>query len=129
MQRVDINDPNLTLRDSPTNWGEGVWLYSGSLFTGIIYENYPNSSQVIEEGEYIDGIIHGQQAEYWENGQVKTIYWQKFGASYKTTKRWDEVGMLIYEAEFSDDGINLFAKEYNSQGELIGHWIKGKKIL
>lgn len=63
MIRIDINDPNLTLRDKPTNWGEGVQLYGGTPFTGIIYENYPNSSQILEEGEYVDGIIHGRQVD------------------------------------------------------------------
>jgi len=129
MQRIDINDPNLTLRDKPTNWGEGVQLYNEAPFTGMIYENYPNSSQILEEGEYVDGIIHGRQVEYWQNGKIKTEYWQKYDMLYKSTKRWNEEGNLIYEAEFTDEGVNLFAKKYSSQGQLTDHWVKGKKVL
>lgn len=66
---------------------------------------------------------------YWQNGKIRTEYWQKYDMLYKSTKRWNEEGNLIYEAQFTEEGVNLFAKKYNSQGELMDHWVKGEKVL
>ena len=60
----------MILRDRPTNWGGGVWLYNGIPFTGIEYEYFPNTTQLSSESEYKDGIFDGRQVEYWPNGNL-----------------------------------------------------------
>jgi len=108
MTRIDINDPDLTLRDMPTNWGAGVYLYAKEVVTGIIYEFFPNSDQLWFESEYKDGIPDGRQAEYWPNGVLKEEYFQKYDYHVGSFKEWNEDGKLISYQE-------------NDQ---FGNWIK-----
>jgi hypothetical protein len=109
MIRIDINDPNLTLRDRPTNWGAGVSLYNGLLFTGIIYEYFPNTTQFSSEDEYKDGILDGRQVEYWANGQIKSEYFKKYGGVYGSFKEWNEQGLLITHQEY--DSLGNFVRK------------------
>ena len=129
MTRIDINDPNLTLRDRPTNWGAGVSLYNGIPFTGIMYEFFDNSSQLQSESEYKDGILHGRQVVYWQNGQLKEEYFERYGGTYGTFKVWNEQGVLITDSKRTNEGVSLWHKKYDNQGVLISHWIRGKKVL
>jgi len=105
--RIDINDLNLDLRDSPTNWGDGVWLYNGYPFTGIIYECYPNSNQLLSESEHKDGIIDGRQVEYWPNGKLKEEYFQKYDYIVGFFKNWNEEGELISFSEYDTFGRKI----------------------
>ncbi|HEY6142180.1 MAG TPA: hypothetical protein VIV55_01955 [Flavobacterium sp.] len=107
--RIDTNDVNITLRDMPTNWGEGVWLYNGELFTGIMYEYFPMTNQLCSEVELKEGIIDGRQVEYYPNGQIKEEYFEKYAAFYGSFKSWDEHGVLIMHQEYDDFG-NLIKK-------------------
>ncbi|HZW62098.1 MAG TPA: hypothetical protein VFF15_00480 [Flavobacteriaceae bacterium] len=129
MDRIDINDPNLTLDLKPTNWGGGISLYNGIPFTGIIEEYFNGTSQLLSEGEYRDGVIHGRQVEYFLNGQIETEYYEKYGGFYGAKKYWNEQGALIYHEEFSDEGVSLWAKKYDDQGNLTDHWIGQNKVL
>jgi antitoxin component YwqK of YwqJK toxin-antitoxin module len=104
MIRIDINDPNLTLRDRPTNWGTGVWLYNGVLFTGIVYEYFPNTTQFSSESEYVDGILDGRQVEYWPNGKIKDEYFEKYDGVYGSFKEWNEQGVLITHQIYDSNG-------------------------
>lgn len=104
MIRVEYNNPNLTLRDRPTNWGSGVLLYNGINFTGIVFEYYPNTTQLSSESEYKDGIIHGYQVEYWSNGNKRIEYYEKFDKLIGSIKEWNEQGILISHQEFDEFG-------------------------
>lgn len=104
MIRIDINDPNLTLRDKPTNWGAGVSLYNGLPFTGVIYEYYPNTTQLWSEAEHKDGILDGRQVDYWSNGQIKSEYFQKYDRVYGSFKEWNEQGVLLTHQEYDSLG-------------------------
>ena len=99
MLRIEYNDPHLTLRDRPTNWGEGVQLYNGQPFTGVIVSYNPNTGLLRTEYEYKDGIFDGRQAEYWSNGNLKDEYFQKYGYHIGSFKRWNEQGVLISHQE------------------------------
>jgi antitoxin component YwqK of YwqJK toxin-antitoxin module len=95
MIRIDINDPNLTLRDRPTNWGDGVYLYKGEVFTGIMYEFFPNTNKLSFESEYNEGIPEGRQVEFWLNVNLKVVYFQKYDYYVGSIKSWSENGQLI----------------------------------
>lgn len=107
MLKIDIEDPNLTLRDTPTNWGDGVYLYNGQPFTGIVYEHYPNSTQLSSESEHKDGILDGRQAEYWSNGNLKEEYYQKYDHIIGSFKVWSETGVLISYSEYDVNGNKI----------------------
>jgi antitoxin component YwqK of YwqJK toxin-antitoxin module len=109
MIRIDTNDVNITLRDIPTNWGAGVWLYNGELFTGIMYEYFPTTNQLCSEVELKEGILDGRQVEYWPNGKLKIEHFEKYDTIYGTFKKWDEQGILISYVEYDNNG-NLIKK-------------------
>lgn len=95
MLRVEYNDPDLTLRNRPTNWGGGVYLYKGQPFTGVKTFHNAATNNLEAEYEYKDGIFDGRQAEYWDNGSLKEEYFQKYDYHIGSFKRWDENGHLI----------------------------------
>ncbi|UFH35069.1 hypothetical protein [Flavobacterium acetivorans] len=110
MTRIDINDPNLTIDDMPTNWGGAVWLYNEEPFTGIRYEYFPGTIQLSSEAEFMDGIQHGRQAEYWTNGQIKIEFFENYGGKfYGSFKEWNDQGVLITYQEHDNFG-NLIKK-------------------
>ena len=104
MIRIETDDPNLILRDRPTNWGGGVWLYNGIPFTGIEYEYFPNTTQLSSESEYKDGIFDGRQVEYWPNGNIKQEYYAKYDYFVGLFKEWNEQGVLISHQEYDQNG-------------------------
>jgi antitoxin component YwqK of YwqJK toxin-antitoxin module len=107
MLRIDINDPNLILRETPTNWGDGVYLYNGQPITGLVYEYYPNSNQLSSESEHKDGILDGRQVEYWPNGNLKEEYYQKYDYLIGSFKVWSETGELISYSEYDFNGNKI----------------------
>ena len=103
MLRIDYDDPNLSLRDTPTNWGRGVWLYNGQPFTGIkVFKD--QNGQLEAESEYKDGIPDGRQVEYWPNGHLKEECFQKYDYYIGSFKIWDDQGVLISHQEFDEFG-------------------------
>lgn len=109
MIRVDINDPDFTLDDMPTNWGGGVCRYRGVLFEGILYEYFPNTTQLSSESEYKEGIPDGRQVDYWPNGYIKSELFEKYNDIYGSFKQWNEQGVLITYQEHDQFG-NLIKK-------------------
>ncbi len=104
MLRVEYNDPNMTLRDRPTNWGGGVWLYNGIPFTGIKVFRDINTNQISGESEYKDGIPDGRQIDYWPNGNFQEECFQKYDYYFGSYKRWNDQGILISHQEFDEFG-------------------------
>ncbi len=107
LQRINIEDPNFTLDDLPTNWGGGVNRYNGELFEGIVFEYYPNTVQLYAESEYKEGVLNGRQVEYWSNGQLKLEYFKKYDFFYGHFREWDEQGVLISHQEFDNFGNRI----------------------
>lgn len=129
MTRINANNPNLILDPKPTNWGAGIYLYNGTLFTGILEDNFDGTTQLQCESEFNDGILDGRQVEYFLNGQIKYECFEKYDVPYGFKRIWDQSGVLLYIEEFDSYGNSLYAKEYNNQGVLIGHWISNERIV
>lgn len=104
MLKVEYNDPDLTLRDRPTNWGGGVYLYKGQPFNGVEIYHYEGTRQLSAEYEYKEGIFDGRQLKYWRNGNLKEEFFRKFDYYVGSFKRWDEDGQLISHQEFDEFG-------------------------
>lgn len=126
MIRIEYGNPNLDLAP-PNAGGGGGWLYYEKPFTGVLVEY--KEGILISESEYIDTYKHGKQAEYYDNGQLKQEYYEKFNGFYKTFKYYNKQGVLTCYIEYNDRGINLEEKHYDDHGNLKNHWIKSKKIL
>jgi len=109
MIRVNINDPDFTLDDMPTNWGAGVCRYKGELLEGILYDFFSNTNQLASESEYKEGIANGKQIEYWPNGQIKSEMFEKYDNIYGSFKQWNDQGVLITHQEHDNFG-NLIKK-------------------
>lgn len=101
--KIEHNDSNLILRDEPTNWGGGVYLYNGFPFTGIICYRFSDNT-LAGESEYKNGILDGRQVEYWQNGKLKEECFQKYDYYIRSFKRWDDNGILISHQEFDQNG-------------------------
>ena len=67
----------------PAGWENDAPYVDGKPFTGIVYEDYPNGVRSSED-EYIDGIRHGRQTKFYENGYV---HWEKI-YEYKKFVKW-----------------------------------------
>jgi antitoxin component YwqK of YwqJK toxin-antitoxin module len=103
MLRINNDDQNLTLRNRPTNWGAGVYLYNGIPFTGIKVYRY-DDNEISAEYEYKDGIPDGRQIDYWPNGNLQEECYQRYDYYVGSYKRWNEQGLLISHQEFDEFG-------------------------
>lgn len=104
MLRIDYDNPNLILDIDLPSWNDqGVWLYNGRPFNGIIIYKDENG-QIYGEDEFKDGMRNGKQLEYWENGNIKEEYFEREGMYVGTYKRWDEQGNLVFHEENDEFG-------------------------
>lgn len=104
MIKIYDNDPKLSLDlDLPSYGGQGVWLFDGKPFNGIII--YINENKKIYAEEQLkDGMRNGRQLEYWENGKFKEEYFEKEGLYISSYKRWSEDGTLVFHEENDEFG-------------------------
>jgi antitoxin component YwqK of YwqJK toxin-antitoxin module len=104
MIKIYDNDSNLILDLDLPSWGDqGIWLYNGLPFTGIIMYRDDND-QVYGEDEYKEGMRNGRQVEYWENGNLKEEYFEKEGVYIGSFKCWNEQGVLVFHEENDELG-------------------------
>jgi len=68
---------------NPPGWEQDAPYVDGRPFTGIVYENYPNGQTSVED-QYTDGIRHGRQTKFYENGYV---HWEKI-YEYNKFVKW-----------------------------------------
>ncbi len=80
--------------------GNVVYNYKGKPFSGII-EHYGEGKLVGEE-EFIDGHLGGLQRDYFENGKVKSEYYEYYSRLDGDFKIWDEKGNLTHHSVWKD---------------------------
>lgn len=102
MKRVDFNDDDLEYMGIDAGGGS-MWNYQNEPFTGILEEFYENGN-LIGESECRNGYTYGLQTEYFENGQIKEEFYEKYNRFYNAFKSWNEEGILIRHFEFNQEG-------------------------
>ncbi len=127
MIKVNYNDINL--KDGiPDAGGGATFFYKGEPFTGIVQYFYPTGELECEE-EFIDSHRDGHHIEWYKDGKVREEYYERYNNYYGEYKYYYENGILEIHALYNDDSICLWTKRYDEQGKLVGHWIKGVKVL
>ena len=96
---------------------------------GFFKENYPDGSRY--EGNFKDGIYHGQGTFYWANGDKYEGEF-KDGVRVKGTYTWPEKRkgyMYKYEGEFKNNEFDGMGTAYYVGGETeSGIWKNGKYV-
>lgn len=139
MIRINVNDENLTLDPKPTNWGAGVSLYNGVLFTGIIEEYFEGTTQLLAESELREGILHGRQVEYFPNGQIESEFFERYDGFPTNIKNRivepirEELYLEVFN-KASIDITNKRARLYDTEVKyiynfLLNHIGKGNKFI
>lgn len=127
MIRIKYDDLNLD-GGIPNAGGGATFCYNGKPFTGIIQYFY-STGELEAEDEFVDSYKNGHHREWYKSGKIRTDYYERFNAYYGEYKYYYENGTMEIHSEYSNEGVCLWTRRYNEQGLLIGHWIKGEKIL
>ena len=96
--------------DKPENEG-------GKPFTGLAYELYKNN-ELNYYCFYKEGFEHGDYVEFYENGNIQSVQYMKYGSIVGKEETWFKSGMLKSVAEY-ESGVCLNLKEWNEKGVLI----------
>lgn len=105
MIRINFNDNNIEIKH-PDAGGGMCYFYQGKAFTGVFEEFYSNGN-LIGEITVVDGSVNGRQTQYYDNGQIKQEYFEKFNAMYGSYKHWDESGNLILYIIHDNEGKEI----------------------
>lgn len=105
MITINFNDDKIEVKH-PDSGGGMYYYYQGQPFTGIFEEFYANGN-LIGEITVVDGHVNGRQTQYYENGQLKEEYFEKFNSMYNTYKYWDQLGHLTLHIIHDDEGNEI----------------------
>lgn len=97
---------------------------NGQLYTGIIYEELGN--HIVSEFEIKDGVKHGTEAVFDENGGIQETWTFKNGREDGSAKEYSETGKLLHE-QFFEKGICLWSKSYDESGQVTAQYEIDKK--
>lgn len=114
-KRIDIDAP-----EADTD-GSGNLFYGGMPFTGEVTE-YAGES-LISLDEYVDGVRHGKDQEWYPDGTLRSAGQSKKGRPTGTSKEWHPNGTIATEKVFSEDGLTLLSdKTWDESGHLTREW-------
>ncbi|KZM75406.1 toxin-antitoxin system YwqK family antitoxin [Nocardia terpenica] len=102
----------------PVSWDDDLRLeYQGEPFTGEVVETL--GDQLLSQEFYVNGIPHGPDREWWENGALKSEGQVRHGRAYGVFRTWHENGQLASEKHFSDNGRLHTVLEWDENGNPI----------
>lgn len=102
--------------------------YGDKLFTGVVYDTYPNG-QLKYTTNYTNGVDDGLQQEWYESGQLQSQSYFKEGKLDGKVQEWYENGQLKYEFNIKDGDFDGLYQEWyeNGQVESQTSFKEGKK--
>lgn len=115
-KRVDASDEKLTSAN-------GKWLYANEPFTGEVVSYYPNGKLRFKH-HYNQGIEHGYQQSWYENGQAEEQRLYVYGKKAATHLGWWSNGQPRFERHFHNDEYHGINKEWYANGKpytMIGY--------
>lgn len=95
-----VNIDNTDTRDCDAGGGP-IFYYQNQPFTGIIEAFYSNSNMETEF-EVIDGSVNGFVKDYYENGQLKAMYYQRYNGFYGESIDYDMLGNLLLHISWNE---------------------------
>ncbi len=113
MLHIDFND-----LEADDDWGT-TYNWQGKLFTGLVYERYPNG-QLASVFEMEDSKINGAICEWYPSGKLRMEGYghEKLSFGYAWVSEWHENGSLKRET-LSKFGQRIKEKTWNENGQLI----------
>lgn len=102
---------------------------SNELYTGKI-TNYHENGQVQVTAFLINGIADGVETQWWPNEVKRSVTPYVKGKKEGTRQKWNDSGILWFEAEFKNDMLNGTRTLWNDNGKLRNshQYIKGKEV-
>ena len=93
--KVEFDDIELK---HPDESGGNVYFYNGNPFSGTIVEHVNNV--LVGKITVVDGHINGRVTSYFNNGQIRSDYFEKYNKMYNIYRRWNENGVLEAEIDY-----------------------------
>lgn len=87
-----LNYYNLT--DIHLENNNGLVIYNGKPFSGIVYSFYPNTKDTAEVFGFYKGKEHGEWKQFFSNGRLRQQRFFDNGTKVKTLKEWWENGRM-----------------------------------
>ncbi len=97
----------------------GFLFSDDTLFTGLLYQIFPHSSDTVFIKSYFKGKEHGIWIHYYQNGQIALKRLFINGSKEGDYKEWWENGKLKLHYIFKDDEYEGSNKEWNEKGVLV----------
>ena len=99
--------------------GDGYYYHDGQRFTGVEYFLNEEEGWVEAETEYVEGLPSGLKRE-WAGPDKQLLYEGEFrgGVLHGRKRRWTEDGTLIEDGEY-EYGIPLWEKWWDEDGDLV----------
>jgi antitoxin component YwqK of YwqJK toxin-antitoxin module len=86
----------------PDAGGGNVYYYQGQPFTGTIVE-YNNLNVLVGEITVVNGHTRGRVASYYNTGQIKEEYFEKYNQMYSIYKKWNQNGGLEFQQDYGPE--------------------------
>lgn len=93
-------------------------------FTGIAYEKEPDGV-ITSQTTMLDGMEHGEQWEYYSNGNKKSFDYVYFNRIHGYSIEWHKSGIVKLES-LLEYAIIIWQRKYNEKGELILNYTMDK---
>lgn len=83
------------------------------------YQKFDEDGQLVEEGEYKEGIVHNKRTVYYHPDQVKFVETYKSGVFQGSYNYFYENGQLEVEGRYIDGVMSGNWKRYYTNGQLM----------
>ncbi|MHA8087012.1 toxin-antitoxin system YwqK family antitoxin [Aquirufa sp. Wall-65K1] len=110
-----------------TAWVSGRMNVNQQVYTGAIFQIFPNTRDTASIEHYVNGLEDGIWRKYYPSGQLFEIRTYDHGKKTGTYEAWWENGKRMRVFEFENDEYQGLCREWNSEGQLIRemHYDKG----
>jgi antitoxin component YwqK of YwqJK toxin-antitoxin module len=106
------------LNDIHLENNNGLAIYKGKPFSGIVYSFYPNTKDTAEVIGFNKGKEHGEWKQFFPNGKLHQQRYFNNGTKVKTLKEWWENGKIKISGSFLKGENDGEYKEWNREGRL-----------
>ena len=89
----------------------------------LIKKSYFPSGKIREIRSFNDGVRHGLQTAFWENGGKRFEYTAKYGVYEGEFKEWSENGQLFHLAHYKNGQEEGVQKMWHADGQIRSNFV------
>ncbi|MFT4856593.1 MAG: antitoxin component YwqK of YwqJK toxin-antitoxin module [Algoriphagus sp.] len=104
--------------DDRISTSNGIVFREEVLFSGRLFGLYEGGTDTAFVSGYQKGLLHGEQIQFWENGELKEKRFYKSGEKYGIYDSWWPNGQKQFTYFFKNGEYEGELKEWNRQGML-----------